>query len=107
VDQVSASVRHWPIPPMSEKHFQQRVVDYARLRHWRVQTQWLAVHSPSGWPDVFMVRGGVAIAAELKIDGQEPRANQQAWLDELDAVPGIVAVCWHPSDWDQIKRALA
>lgn len=95
------------LPPEREGHFQTRVVNRMHFFGWRVYHPWLSVHSASGWPDLFAVRGERAIAAELKTDkAPPPRPSQQAWLDELGAVPGIESYCWRPRDMDWIERIL-
>ena len=96
------------LPPEKESAFQKRVIERARFFGWRqIYHPWLSIKSASGWPDLFMVRNGRAIAAELKTNGAKPpRPNQQEWLDALDAVPGIEAYCWRPRDMDWIERLL-
>ena len=98
--------RRIPVPPEPERQFQQAVVDLAKALGWRVQFTWSSRHSPSGWPDLFMVQNGRAIAAEIKVVGKDPRPDQQAWLDELGAVPGIESYCWRPGDMQAIARVL-
>jgi hypothetical protein len=108
VVQVNGAVRlRAPIPPMTEKRFQAKVAQLARFCRWRVYHTFDSRRSEPGWPDLFLVRDGIAIAAELKLDDEEPRDDQRDWLTDLDAVPGIHAVCWHPRDMDVIVRALA
>jgi len=97
-----------PIRPMTEKRWQAQVIRLARFMGWHVQyltdargSGWL------GWPDLFLVRRGRAIAAELKLDHEEPRPEQWECLAQLAAVPGITAVCWRPRDLDQVIKVLA
>jgi hypothetical protein len=52
-----------------EADFQRQVVDLAKLRGWKVAWTWNSIHSPKGWPDLFMVRGKDCVAAELKVIG--------------------------------------
>jgi hypothetical protein len=95
------------IAPEKEHHFQTALVDLARLLGWRVYHPWSSLHSAAGWPDLFLVRGNRAIAAELKRSaGMRPRPIQQAWLDELALVPGIQTFCWTPADWSDIVATL-
>lgn len=91
----------------SEKQFSQQVCDLATLNGWKVQRFWFSVHSPAGWPDLFMVRGPRAIAAELKMGTRQPTPAQQDWLDRLNGLSSVTVCVWHPTDWDDIQRILA
>lgn len=89
----------------------QQVFDLAR-RHG-----WLAARYPTfqrtrttpGFPDLTLVRGGRLIFSELKREGKEPTEMQQAWLNELRAVPFVEVYVWRPSDLlsGEIERVLA
>ena len=58
---------------------------------------WSSKHSASGYPDwTFAGSGGVAWR-ELKRAGEEPRPDQQEWLDALTAA-GMSAGTWYPAD---------
>lgn len=91
---------------VTEKAFSQTVVEYARLNGWRVWRPWLAIHSPRGFPDLTMVRDGRLVFAELKSDSGKTTEAQEEWLAELREVPGVTAVVWRPSDWDDVERTL-
>jgi len=82
------------------------VVACARLRGWLVHHQYDARRGTPGLPDLLMVRGGRLVFAELKVGGNKATAEQQRWLDELRAVPGVAAHLWRPSDWDEIEEVL-
>lgn len=51
----------------------------------------------SGWPDRFYLRGPEALAIEIKVPPDDLSAEQRAWLDALDAVPGIQALVFRSS----------
>ena len=89
---------------MNEKQFQRQVVDLALLRGWKVAWTWNSLHSPKGWPDLFMVRGKECIAAELKVKGKLTD-EQSDWLMVLRGA-GIRAYCWRPDDWPGIEALL-
>jgi hypothetical protein len=95
-----------PIPKMSEKRFQAKVKRLAELCGWLPYHTFDSRCSDPGFPDLVLVRRGRGIAAELKCDGEDPRPDQQRWLDEFAAIPGFLAVCWHPQDMDQIVQEL-
>lgn len=90
----------------SERDFQASVVRLAKLHGWKVHAVWDSRHSPSGWPDLFLVRNGVTYAWELKREGQEPTPDQVDWLRELARVDVISARVMRPGDWDLIERLL-
>ena len=59
----------------------------------------LRSHSGVGWPDLFMVKGGRAIAAELKVGRRKPTEAQLSWLEALADVPGVEAHLWTDALW--------
>jgi hypothetical protein len=94
------------MPKLRESAFRDAVVALARYRGWRVMWTWNSRHSPKGWPDLFLVRHGRAIAAELKIPPRKPTQEQWDWLKDL-ALCGIETYVWVPDDWASIERILA
>jgi hypothetical protein len=89
-----------------EKYFQRGVLDLATQQGWLGHWVWNARHSPDGWPDLFLVKDGEAVALELKRLGQEPTPAQQQWLVALSAVPGLTARWCTPADWPWITARL-
>lgn len=97
---------------ISERDFQDRVVELARLRRWLVYHTHDSRRSDPGFPDLVMVRGGVLVFAELKTEKGRLTRDQQKWLHELDrtsaATARVVQVYgWRPSDWPHIVEVLA
>ena len=96
-----------------EKDLLKHVREWAKLQGWRDYHSWTSIHSPRGFPDLFMVRikddgEGEVIAAELKSNLKTSKASpaQMAWLEDLSHVPGIRTFLWRPSDWDAIVETL-
>jgi len=99
-----------------EKDFQRAVIDLARLTGWRVhhtrpaltrRGRWLTpIQGDAGFPDLVLVRAGRVIFAELKRVGGKPTAEQQAWLEALQACAGVEVYLWTPNDWEAIIDAL-
>jgi len=107
---------------VSEAAFQRTVLEYARLKGWRVAHFRAARRDSGGWstpvqgdgagfPDLVLVRAGVAVFAELKSARGRLTDTQQVWLDALR----IVAACsdsavhvhvWRPADWPDIEEVL-
>jgi hypothetical protein len=96
-----------PVDPwrIRESAFRDAIVTLARYRGWRVQWTWNSRHSPKGWPDLFLVRHGRAIAAELKIPPRKPTQEQWDWLKDL-ALCGIETYVWTPEMWSEIEAIL-
>lgn len=71
----------------------------ARLPNGRMVT---AYNGPGakGWPDIFAVRRGRALAIELKVGSRKPQPEQREWLEALDEVDGIEAFFWNDDDWN-------
>jgi len=104
----------------TEAEFQQRVIDYARGRGWkvawfrpvRVQRRDGSVYHETpvgadgkGWPDLVLVRAGEIIFAELKVGKNKASPEQVAWLDALRET-GAAAGVWRETDWDTITEVL-
>jgi len=93
------------IRPESEKSFQARVIQYARLCGWEVHHELDSRRSSSGWPDLELVRGTRHIRAELKREGERPRPDQERILELLRHTSTETYV-WDPSDWSRIIHCL-
>jgi hypothetical protein len=91
---------------MRESDFQRAVVDLAKLRGWKVAWTWNSMHSPKGWPDLFMARDGQVVVAELKVNAKLT-PEQAEWLWILAGTGKCKAYCWRPSCWKQIERVLS
>ena len=101
---------------MTEREFQQAVVQLARLMGWRVhhtrpaltqRGRWLTpIQGDAGFPDLVLCRPPRLILAELKRVGGKLTTEQQAWLDALRACAGVECYLWTPADWDVVTRML-
>lgn len=90
---------------MSEKTFQQMVVELATTFGWRTYHTFDSRRSASGFPDLVLVRDRV-IWAELKSDTGKVKPDQQAWLNAL-ALAGQETHVWRPADLQDIAHTLA
>jgi hypothetical protein len=92
---------------MTEKELQNNVRAAALLFGWRFYHTWMSIRSAKGFPDCVLVRGERLLFAELKAVRGKVSAEQQAWLDDLDAV-GAEAYLWRPAHWlsGEIERVL-
>ena len=91
--------------PITEKDFLQQVKDLALLCGWRSYHTWGSFHSPSGFPDLVLVRSDRLIFAELKSDKGKVSPDQTAWQEAL-AGTGNDVYLWRPSEWDSIVEVL-
>ena len=87
-----------------ERHFQQAVMDCARLLGWRVYHTFDSRRSNPGFPDLVLVRDRV-VFAELKTERGQLSRDQAEWLDALGAA-GAEAHLWRPADWPTIDATL-
>ena len=90
----------------SEKQFQATVVAAAKVLGWRVYFTVRSKFSPSGYPDLTMVRGERILFAELKVKGRTPTPIQHEWLQALVSVPSAEVYVWTPDDWPEITEEL-
>ena len=100
---------------MSEEALQQWVIHLARLHGWRYYHTRYSKRSPSGFPDLVLVRRGQLIFAELKSQKGHLTAEQRGWQADLAHVAvGLLLVApdavreylWRPSDMEQIAEVL-
>ena len=119
---------------MTEKQFQQQIVDLARLQGWLIhhsrpaqnrRGQWATpIQGDKGFPDLVLARGGRIIFAELKMEKAKLTSEQKTWLQHLRPALSDIDVrltihktairfrCWSevylwcPSDWPDIERTL-
>lgn len=88
----------------SECDFMGTVREAATVTGWLVFHAFDSRRSPSGFPDLVLVRDRV-VFAELKGATTRITRDQQHWLDALDAAGGEVYL-WRPDEWDEIERVL-
>lgn len=104
------------ISRINETEFMEQVVDFAHLHGWFVahfraartadgEYETPCQFDAKGFPDLFMVRPGQCVAAELKVGKNTKSAEQENWLNALEA-SGIPAFTWYPDNWDEIEEVL-
>jgi hypothetical protein len=95
-----------PGPITTEKAFQEAVRRLALDSSWMYYHTTDSRHSPSGYPDVTLVKGDRLLFAELKMPGKRPTMAQQAWLDALAGVTHVQACVWTPDDLEAMLGVL-
>ncbi len=104
------------LPHLTEEQFLGQILQLAKLHRWlafharpgRTARGWRTCVSGDGvgWPDLFLVRGPVACAVELKVGSRKATPEQLVWLQAFRAA-GIPAYLWYPADWPAIERVLS
>jgi hypothetical protein len=89
---------------MSEAQWQAAVLDLAHALKWEHYHTHDSRRSPSGFPDLVLVRDRV-IFAELKSERGDLVGTQYEWLMRL-VHAGMEAYVWRPSDWPEVERIL-
>ena len=94
--------------PITEAQFLAQVRQLAQLTGWLIYHPWISIHSPHGFPDLFLCRPPRIIMVELKSSKGKLTTRQAEWLDALRACPGIEVYLWRPTegDWPQIEEVL-
>lgn len=89
---------------LTEKQFQQQVVDLFTAHGWRHYHTYDSRRSVAGFPDlVFAHKTRGVIFAELKSDTGRVAVAQQEWHDLLNSV-SAVAFIWRPADFNAVEQ---
>jgi len=102
------SVLQPPAPPspwISERDFQQLIVDLATTFGWEHYHTLHAPGSDAGWPDLVLARPPQLLFVELKARRGVLSWEQRAWGDTLAACRCDWR-CWKPEDWQEVLDTL-
>jgi hypothetical protein len=105
---------------ITEKQFQQGIVDLAQRTGWMVFHPYDMRRSREGYPDLTMAHEGrgLLVFAELKRESDRAQLSdhQYHWLRVLGEVARktnqeayytrMVVALWRPSDWQEIEKLL-
>jgi hypothetical protein len=91
---------------VSEKHWQDDVLEIAQLFGWRCYHTFDSRRSHPGFPDLVLARPPVVIAAELKTDKGRLSLAQRDWLAVLEACDRVQTRLWRPQDRDRVLEEL-
>ena len=93
---------------MLERELRESIRAAAKDCGYLVYFSWTSIHSPRGFPDLFICHSdrGIAFAWELKSEKGTVKPAQQEWLDALAQVPGIDARVIRPADLENAYKAL-
>jgi len=90
---------------ISEKDWQQSVVELAGYYRWGYYHTYDSRRSNPGWPDLVLVRPPEIVYVELKTDKGRLTAHQRAWLAVLEDCGQEVHV-WRPRDLEVVHERL-
>jgi hypothetical protein len=95
------------LPRLTEKQFQQQVLDLAHACGWRTYHTFDSRRSTEGFPDLVLVNRAHCwtVFVELKGDNGVVSKAQQSWIDDLRET-GEHAAIWRPKDWPHIEAFL-
>lgn len=94
-----------PAPPdagISEAAFQRLIVDLLLYCGWWVKVDGDSRRTQAGWPDVFGLKPGRALAFEIKTATGRVKRQQRDVGALLATVPGVTYRLVRPRDWDEI-----
>lgn len=102
---------------ISEKAFQQQIIDLARMCGWLAYHTHDSRRSAPGFPDLVLAKPGnqhegyyPIVFLEVKTSTGRVRPEQRAWLEALDVDPAlgdfVVARVVRPADWPMIEALL-
>jgi hypothetical protein len=92
---------------LTEKEFQQQVVNLARSFYYLVYHTFDSRRSAPGFTDLVLVRSPRVLFVELKSEGGKLTPSQKLWALELKACPGVEYYCWYPDDLQEIAEVLS
>lgn len=82
---------------MSEAELQRNVVAHLKQFGYRYYHTRYSLGSTGGFPDLFAVKPGRALAIELKSQKGKLTGEQEVWLHDL-GLAGVETHVWRPSD---------
>lgn len=96
------------LTPLTEKQFQARVIELARLTGHLVFHTYDSRRSEPGFPDLVIVKPGLFLPlfVELKATGGKLSEAQKKWRQVLWKCPGADYRHWFPVDWPEIEETL-
>lgn len=116
IDLAAGKVDLKKIDKLSEVKFTRMVIKYAKLQGWQVahfrpaltqKGHWITAvgGDGKGFPDLFMVRDGEILVAELKVGYNAMTPEQHVWMNKFAKTPAAVKL-WYPKNWDDIVETL-
>ena len=92
--------------PITEKAFQQDILDSARKLGWLCFHTFDSRRSEPGFPDIIAIRGATMLCLEVKDEDGEPSSAQEEWLARFQQVKYVEASLVRPEHRDQVNDVL-
>ncbi len=92
---------------VTEKQWQQTVLDAAQLLGWWTYHTYDSRRSTPGFPDLVLIRPPRVLFLELKRETGRLTVAQREVLGLLDGCPGVETHVARPSDWPQVVEWLS
>jgi VRR-NUC domain-containing protein len=102
---VPSSARLRLLNAQSETRYREWIETYATSRGWLIYHTYNSRRSQKGFPDLFMVRGGRAVALEVKGARGQTTPEQDQWIWAMK-LAGIEAYVVWPKDEDFVRDLL-
>lgn len=95
---------------ITEREFQQQILDLAKMLKWMGYFTWSSRHSPAGFPDLILLKDRVMVVAELKAKDARGKIGQLTpeqyeWLEAFMEITPFVYL-WYPEDIEEIAKCL-
>lgn len=105
--EVEAQYLYQNMTEVKEQELLTWVTTYAKECGWLLYHTYRSVRSPSGFPDLVLLRPPNALFVELKRLGRTAKVteSQQTWLDTLSQC-GLEALVWTPREIPEILERL-
>ena len=100
------SAREQLLAEVLESELQTSILDAARKLGWKHYHTHNSRRSPSGFPDLVLVKPPRVIFAELKREREDPDDEQLVWYGLLIQCPGVESYVWRPRDIDDVLQVL-
>jgi len=91
---------------VTEAEFQAQVRDRALRCGWLYYHTHDSRRSDAGFPDTILIKNGMLIAAECKVEGRKATLEQIEWLKAFDSVRVTRSYIWRPEHLDEITTLL-
>ena len=103
---TSRGRRHDPLASVTEKAFQQQIIDLARTLGWKTFHPYDSRRSDPGFPDLVLVKPPRVVFAELKRESGQLSPAQLVWFGLLSQCRGVEVYVWRPSNVDGVIATL-
>lgn len=91
----------WSKPKQRENDLQPQIMEYAHRRGWFCEK--IESRSGRGFMDLFCLRNGLVVLIEVKVEGEEPRPQQEKRARDIRSHGGV---CYAVDSLEQARSIL-